>query len=245
MRRSGMRSRDTPGGSPPPTAGRQSALTRQSSCERTRAWPASFESSGGRYAGPRASRSARGPMPVRVSCERVRSVPLWVLTPCPPLPSGEGELSASSEDLPQDGFEVFSAQVFIAYSNNSMARSYQELGTCAVVGLLSPSARASANRCAGVRRRSGSISRECRQGCMPTQPEFRDARRKHARPELSLRPPSPQGRGGQGVRTRREVAAQRTNSAPQARRLYLAQIVVQPREGICSIVADSSAQSPR
>src|SRR5690242_3852825 len=139
MRRSGMRSRDTPGGSPPPTAGRQSALTRQSSCERTRAWPASFESSGGRYAGPRASRSARGPMPVRVSCERVRSVPLWVLTPCPPLPSGEGELSASSEDLPQDSFEVFSAQVFIAYSNNSIARSYQELGTCAVVGLLSSS----------------------------------------------------------------------------------------------------------
>jgi len=78
-------------------------------------------------------------MPVRVSCERVRSVPLWVLTPCPPLPSGEGELSASSEDLPQDSFEVFSAQVFIAYSNNSIARSYQELGTCAVVGLLSSS----------------------------------------------------------------------------------------------------------
>jgi len=34
---------------------------------------------------------------------------------------------------------VFSAQVFIAYSNNSIARSDQELGTCAVVGLLSSS----------------------------------------------------------------------------------------------------------
>ena len=44
----------------------------------------------------------------------------------------------SSEGFPQDSFEVFSAQVHVAYSNNSIARSGQELGTCTVIGLLSP-----------------------------------------------------------------------------------------------------------
>jgi len=43
----------------------------------------------------------------------------------------------SSEDLPHDSFEVVSAHVFVAYLNDSIARSCQKLGTCAVIGPLS------------------------------------------------------------------------------------------------------------
>jgi hypothetical protein len=45
----------------------------------------------------------------------------------------------SSEGFPQDSFEVLSAHVFVAYSNNSIACRCQKTGTCAVVGLLSSS----------------------------------------------------------------------------------------------------------
>ncbi len=59
--------------------------------------------------------------------------------PLPPLPSGEGELSASSESRPQESFEVFSAHVFVAYADDSIARGRQKLATCAVIALPSGS----------------------------------------------------------------------------------------------------------
>src|SRR3989442_10037102 len=46
-------------------------------------------------------------------------------------------VSASSESLPQESFEVFSAHVLVAYANDSIARSCKKRGTCAIVDLLS------------------------------------------------------------------------------------------------------------
>ena len=43
----------------------------------------------------------------------------------------------SSENLPQQIFEMLSANILVAYSNDSVTCSCQELGTCAVVDLLS------------------------------------------------------------------------------------------------------------
>ncbi len=57
--------------------------------------------------------------------------------PDPLLPPGEGELTARSESRPQNSFEVFSAHVLVAYSNDSIARTCEKRGTCAIVDLLS------------------------------------------------------------------------------------------------------------
>ena len=67
-----------------------------------------------------------------------------VLTPCPPLPlgtlgaasSGEGELTVGLERLAQRRFEVLSTGIFVAHSNDAIARTFQEPSPRLVVASL-------------------------------------------------------------------------------------------------------------
>src|SRR5207247_9621001 len=59
-----------------------------------------------------------------------------VLTPLPPLPSGEGELTVGPERLAQRRFEVLSTGISVAHSNDAIARTFQEPSPRLVVASL-------------------------------------------------------------------------------------------------------------
>src|SRR5882762_5855064 len=61
---------------------------------------------------------------------------LRVLTPCLPLPSGEGELAVGPERLAQRRFEVLSTGISVAHSNDAIARTFQEPSPRLVVASL-------------------------------------------------------------------------------------------------------------
>jgi len=127
--------------------------------------------------------------------------------PLSPSPFGRGgDDRRSPECVPQDRFEVFARDLAIPDADHAIAGRFEQLRSGCIVGFLSDAVVRVAFELQDEPHRDAvevhdeAMQDDGRLGWNPNSPSLSRTLRG---PTSDLRPPSPEGRGGQGVRTER------------------------------------------